>query len=41
MESDLQALEKLNRDYIDSVQRSDARRFGESWLTVAAHVTRG
>ena len=29
MESDLQTLERLNRDYINSVQHSDVRRFDE------------
>ena len=28
-DADLQALQQLNRDYIDSVQRSDVRRFDE------------
>ncbi|MHB8576055.1 MAG: nuclear transport factor 2 family protein [Dehalococcoidia bacterium] len=27
--ADLEALEQLNRDYIDSVQKSDVRRFNE------------
>jgi len=36
--SDLETLEALNRDYIDSVQHGDVRRFDE--IAVSAHVTR-
>ena len=33
---DAEILDKLNKAYVDSVQRSDGR-----WQCVAAHVTRG